>query len=83
VHHRPLAVSPNGAADNSVRRWSVIVPVKELHAAKSRLNRPDRADIALAMARDTVRAAAAATAVAEVVVVTDDPRALQAAREQV
>ena len=30
------------------------------------------------MARDTVRAAAAATAVAEVVVVTDDPRALQA-----
>src|SRR6185312_11788957 len=40
--------------------------------------RPDRADIALAMARDTVRAAAAATSVAEVVVVTDDPRALQA-----
>jgi 2-phospho-L-lactate guanylyltransferase len=30
------------------------------------------------MARDTVRAAAAATTVAEVVVVTDDPRALQA-----
>lgn len=61
-----------------MRRWSVIVPVKELHAAKTRLDRPDRADIALAMARDTVRAAAAASAVAEVVVVTDDPRALQA-----
>jgi 2-phospho-L-lactate guanylyltransferase len=71
-------VSWGGAADNAARRWSVIVPVKELHAAKSRLNRTDRADIALAMARDTVRAAAAATAVAEVVVVTDDPRALKA-----
>jgi 2-phospho-L-lactate guanylyltransferase len=64
--------------DTSARRWSVLVPVKELHVAKTRLDRPDRADIALAMARDTVRAAAAASAVAEVVVVTDDPRALQA-----
>jgi 2-phospho-L-lactate/phosphoenolpyruvate guanylyltransferase len=56
----------------------VLVPVKELHVAKTRLDRPDRPDIALAMARDTVRAAAAAASVAEVVVVTDDPRALQA-----
>src|SRR6185312_2433669 len=78
VHHRPPTVSWGCAADNAARRWSVIVPVKELHAAKSRLNRTDRADLALAMARDTVRAAAAATAVAEVIVVTDDPRALKA-----
>ncbi len=65
-------------ARDAARRWSVIVPVKELHVAKTRLDRPDRADIALAMARDTVRAAASAATVAEVVVVTDDPRALQA-----
>jgi 2-phospho-L-lactate guanylyltransferase len=71
-------VSQDDAAGYTVRRWSVLVPVKELHVAKTRLDRPDRADIALAMARDTVRAAAAATAVAEVVVVTDDPRALRA-----
>lgn len=58
-------------------RWSVLVPVKRLEIAKTRLALPagQRADLALAMALDTVRAALAADAVAEVVVVTDDRRA--------
>lgn len=56
--------------------WAVVVPVKPLAAAKSRLARPDRAALALAMATDTVAAARAASA--EVVVVTDDPRAAAA-----
>jgi 2-phospho-L-lactate/phosphoenolpyruvate guanylyltransferase len=57
-------------------RWVVVVPVKPLGAAKSRLDRFDRADVALAMATDTVAAARAVTEeVAAVVVVTDDERA--------
>lgn len=57
--------------------WSVIVPVKRLDNAKTRLDlRVDlRADLALAMACDTVAAAVAAESVAEVIVVTDDLRA--------
>jgi 2-phospho-L-lactate guanylyltransferase len=57
--------------------WSVLVPVKRLDRAKTRLALRDgqRADLALAMAMDTVRAAVAATLVAEVVVITDDDRA--------
>jgi 2-phospho-L-lactate guanylyltransferase len=57
--------------------WSVIVPVKRLDNAKTRLDvRVDlRADLAVAMAYDTVAAIVAAEAVAEVVVVTDDARA--------
>ncbi|HMA47032.1 MAG TPA: 2-phospho-L-lactate guanylyltransferase [Frankiaceae bacterium] len=53
--------------------WVVVVPVKPLGMAKSRLVRSDRAALALAMATDTVAAARAAGA--EVVVVTDDPHA--------
>jgi 2-phospho-L-lactate guanylyltransferase len=60
---------------SSVRSWTVIVPVKLLDEAKSRLDRPDRADVALAVAVDTVAAAAACSVVDAVVVVTDDPRA--------
>lgn len=57
--------------------WSVVVPIKRLDRAKSRLALPDgpRADLALAMANDTVRAAMATRSVGEVVVVTDDQRA--------
>jgi 2-phospho-L-lactate/phosphoenolpyruvate guanylyltransferase len=60
--------------------WSLLVPVKRLAIAKTRLVLADdrRAAIALAMACDTVSAALAAAAVAEVVVVTDDPRARDA-----
>jgi 2-phospho-L-lactate guanylyltransferase len=58
--------------------WSVVIPVKVLARAKSRLAGlagPARPELALAMAADTVRAAAACPAVAAVVVVTDDPAA--------
>jgi 2-phospho-L-lactate/phosphoenolpyruvate guanylyltransferase len=56
--------------------WSLLVPVKVLGEAKSRLAglpAAGRAELALAMAADTVAAAVAATAVATVVVITDDP----------
>jgi 2-phospho-L-lactate guanylyltransferase len=55
--------------------WSLVIPVKVLALAKSRLTGlagPDRAELALAMAADTVAAAVAATAVAAVLVITDD-----------
>lgn len=58
-------------------QWSLLMPVKRLDLAKTRLALADhaRADLALAMACDTVSAALAAGAVAEVVVITADPRA--------
>lgn len=55
--------------------WSVVVPVKVLAQAKSRLTGlagADRTRLALAMAADTVAAAIHATGVAAVLVVTDD-----------
>jgi 2-phospho-L-lactate guanylyltransferase len=61
--------------------WSVVIPVKVLARAKSRLAGlagPARSELALAMAADTVRAAAACPVVATVVVVTDDPAAASA-----
>jgi 2-phospho-L-lactate/phosphoenolpyruvate guanylyltransferase len=56
--------------------WSLVIPVKVLAQAKSRLTgllAADRAALTLAMAADTVAAAMAAPAVAAVIVVTDDP----------
>lgn len=56
--------------------WSVVIPVKLLAMAKSRLSGladADREAIALAMAADTVSAAVACPAVADVIVVSDDP----------
>ena len=57
--------------------WTVLLPLKPLTAAKTRLDHPDRSAIALAMAQDTVAAVLAAgdDLVAEVIVITDDPRA--------
>ena len=58
--------------------WSVVVPVKLLAHAKSRiapLAGPRRAELALAMASDTVRAVVASRAAGHVIVVTDDPAA--------
>jgi len=55
--------------------WSVVIPVKVLAQAKSRLTglaEADRRQLALAMAADTVAAAIRAAAVAAVLVVTDD-----------
>jgi len=56
--------------------WSLVIPVKVLARAKSRLTglpAATRAELALAMAADTVAAALAAAAVGQVIVVTDDP----------
>ncbi|MFR9780073.1 2-phospho-L-lactate guanylyltransferase [Micromonospora sp. MS34] len=58
--------------------WTVVVPVKRLGAAKSRLRGAlsgvPHEELALALAADTVRAVRACPVVVEVVVVTDDPR---------
>jgi 2-phospho-L-lactate/phosphoenolpyruvate guanylyltransferase len=56
--------------------WSLVIPVKLLAQAKSRLaglTGTVRSELALAMAADTIAAAAAAASVAGVLVVTDDP----------
>ncbi|MFF5171304.1 2-phospho-L-lactate guanylyltransferase [Micromonospora sp. NPDC000089] len=58
--------------------WTVVVPVKRLAAAKSRLRGALPAvpheELALALAADTVRAVLACPAVAGVLVITDDSR---------
>jgi 2-phospho-L-lactate guanylyltransferase len=61
--------------DGPVPGWVVLIPVKDLMRAKSRLPGPARArgSVALAMARDTVSAAARCPLVGRVVVVTNDP----------
>jgi 2-phospho-L-lactate/phosphoenolpyruvate guanylyltransferase len=59
------------------QRWSIVIPVKVLAQAKSRLGDlagPRRPQLALAMAADTV-AAAVACAAGPVIVVTDDAAA--------
>ncbi|WP_156761243.1 2-phospho-L-lactate guanylyltransferase [Microbacterium karelineae] len=55
-------------------KWSVVIPVKTTAAGKSRLELPDadRPQLALAIALDTIAAAANADAVDEVIVVTGD-----------
>lgn len=68
-------MSESGAAQV---RWCLVVPVKKLAMAKSRLAGPrmdaaTRARLALAFAGDAVSAALAAGPVVEAVVVTDDP----------
>ncbi|WP_310911959.1 2-phospho-L-lactate guanylyltransferase [Lipingzhangella rawalii] len=79
--------SPAGRFMSSVDgppSWSVVIPVKRLHRAKSRLaglagNR--RWELALAVCLDAVRATLACRAVQRVVVVTDDHHAATALRE--
>ncbi|MEV0586266.1 2-phospho-L-lactate guanylyltransferase [Nonomuraea sp. NPDC050310] len=59
-------------------RWSLVIPVKTLVAAKTRLAAalgPHRERLAVAIACDTASAALACPAVARVVVVTADPLA--------
>lgn len=63
------------------RPWVVVVPVKRTDRAKTRLGEiagAHRPDLALALACDTVAAALRCPTVAEVLVVTDDPRAAAA-----
>lgn len=58
--------------------WSLVVPVKMLARAKSRMAAaagPHREALALAVAADTVAAALRCQRVQHVIVVTDDPRA--------
>ena len=58
--------------------WSVLMPVKVLARAKSRLADlagPRRAELALALACDTVTAALACEVAARVIVITDDQEA--------
>jgi len=64
-------------------QWSVVVPVKRLPLAKSRLYavgrpRPEHEELALCLALDTVAAALAAGTVRRLFVVTDDPAAREA-----
>jgi 2-phospho-L-lactate/phosphoenolpyruvate guanylyltransferase len=61
--------------------WTLVVPVKTLVAAKTRLSAaagPHRAALAVAIACDTVEAALSCVLVARVVVVTGDPVAAEA-----
>ncbi len=57
------------------RRWVVMLAVKPLAVAKSRLDRPDRSAVTLAMAVDTASVAASVETVAAVLVVSDDEQA--------
>lgn len=75
---------PEGLRDSHVvppddaTAWGLVVPVKELSAAKSRLGAYGdalRQELALAFAADVVTAALACPAVVQVLVVTDDARA--------
>jgi 2-phospho-L-lactate guanylyltransferase len=72
-------VKPHDEAE--VRPWAVVVPVKRLAQAKTRLavlGDGVRRELALAFAEDVVLAAAACPLVRAVVVVTDDDDAAQA-----
>jgi 2-phospho-L-lactate/phosphoenolpyruvate guanylyltransferase len=63
-------------SDDALFTWAVVVPVKLLAQAKSRiapLAGPRRPELALAMAHDTVSTVLAAPEVGQVIVVTDDP----------
>ncbi|MDP9849482.1 2-phospho-L-lactate guanylyltransferase [Streptosporangium lutulentum] len=64
--------------------WTLVVPVKTLVAAKTRLSAaagPHRAALAVAIACDTVEAALSCVLVSRVVVVTGDPVAAEALGE--
>lgn len=70
-------------APRPVPSWGVVVPVKRLAVAKSRLaayGEQERRDLALAFAADVVAAALACELVAQVLVVTDDSQAAAALR---
>lgn len=64
-----------------VATWTVVIPVKALPAAKSRLAVGAPAALALAFLRDTLAAVLATPAVARVVVVTSDETVTQVARD--
>ena len=64
--------------DSALITWSVLMPVKVLAQAKSRLAQlagPRRGELALALAKDTLSAVLRCEAAARVVVITDDEAA--------
>jgi 2-phospho-L-lactate guanylyltransferase len=70
--------------DNALITWSVLMPVKVLSEAKSRLAGlagPRRGELALAVACDTVTAVMRTGQAARAIVITDDPVAASALRE--
>ena len=70
--------------DNALITWSVLMPVKVLSEAKSRLAGlagPRRGELALAVACDTVTAVMRTDQAARAIVITDDPVAASALRE--
>jgi 2-phospho-L-lactate guanylyltransferase len=70
--------------DNALITWSVLMPVKVLSQAKSRLAGlagPRRGELALAVACDTVTAVMRTDQAARAIVITDDPVAASALRE--
>ena len=75
--------TPRRGKDGTVS-WTVIIPVKRLEVAKSRLRgsvaEADHDELVLAMAMDTVSAALASPVVGRVVVVTGDDTAAEAVR---
>lgn len=76
-------LSEHTASARDATGWCLVMPVKRLGLAKTRLAGPEvpprlREHLALAFAADAVRAALSASRVADVVVVTDDPQASQA-----
>src|SRR6202451_4673712 len=65
----------NHMTDNALITWSVLMPVKVLAQAKSRLAGlagPRRGELALALAGDTVATVLACDQAARVIVITDD-----------
>jgi 2-phospho-L-lactate guanylyltransferase len=70
--------------DSALITWSVLMPVKVLTQAKSRLAElagPRRGELALALAGDTVTAVLSCDQAARAIVITDDPVAASALRE--
>lgn len=83
-HRRDQRAPSERLPGSGPARWSLVVPVKPLAQAKSRLSArvgPGRERLALAVACDTVAAALACPRVAATVVVTDDPVAAPALSE--
>lgn len=62
--------------------WSVVMPVKPLAEAKTRLTVAERGRLVLAMALDTACAARAAAGVSRVIVVSNDPTVRRAVEAQ-
>lgn len=83
MSRRPACLPDFGVVPPVARspRWGVVVPVKRLGIAKSRLGTygdPARRRLALAFAADVVSAARDCAVVVQVLVVTDDPVAAAA-----